>query len=367
MQLTLVISSMAAGGAERVLSLMANYWAAKGWKITLFTFDDGTTPPFYELNTEIHHISLGILGHSTKLTDAISNNFKRIQTLRAGIKDSKPDAVISFVDITNVLTLLATQGLNVPVIVSERSDPAKNYLGIFWNLLRHWTYPGASKIVVQTQSALNYFPQSFKPNINIIPNPVILEANNEYSLNNFLVKPSIIAIGRFGKEKGFDLLLNAFSMLKDSYPEWNLTILGEGALRPDLESLRDSLGLIGRVDLPGTVKNPYDLLKQADLFVLSSRFEGFPNALCEAMACGLPVISTNFSGSQEIVLHEVDGILVPTEDVAQLAVAMDSLMSDPEKRQRLAARAPQVLERFSLEKVMIMWDTILDQAVEQSQ
>lgn len=366
MRLTLVISSLFAGGAERVMSVMANYWAAKGWKITLLTFDDGKIPPFYDLDCHVHHIRLGIARESQSLLVGIWNNLKRIQVLRAAIAESNPDAVISFIDKVNVITLLAKLGLNIPVVVSERTDPKMSIAGTAWERLREWTYPGAERIVVQSKGAQDYFSPKLQARIYIIPNPVLLPEIGVSTTKGALIKPSLIAMGRFSEEKCFNLLLKAFAKLQNSHPQWTLTILGEGGLRTELEALRDQLGLSNRVHLPGRVKNIYEFLKQADIFVMSSRFEGFPNALCEAMACGLPVISTDCpSGPREIIRDGVDGILVKNQDVDALAAAMKRLMSDEAERQRLASRAKDVTDRFSLDKVMGMWENLVDQVVKE--
>src|SRR5689334_18368128 len=124
MRLTLVISSLASGGAERVMSIMANYWAERGLSVTLLTFDDGHERPFFELDPKITHVPLDLLGASENPLRGAVNNLKRVFVLRKAIRGSKPDAVISFMDKMNVLTILAAAGLPLPVIISERTDPA---------------------------------------------------------------------------------------------------------------------------------------------------------------------------------------------------------------------------------------------------
>jgi glycosyltransferase involved in cell wall biosynthesis len=239
-------------------------------------------------------------------------------------------------------------------------------IGKIWEQLRHWTYPFANRIIVQTQGARSYFLPRLQTRVEIIPNPVLRFPHNKDLLEGSLGARSLIAVGRLGREKGFDLLLQAFANLKDAYPEWTLTILGEGALRKELEALGKQLGLSNRLHFLGQVKNPYDYLQQADIFILPSRFEGFPNALCEAMACGLPVIATDCpSGPSEIVRHGIDGILVPNEDVNALTIALERLMSDDRERQRLATRASEVTERFGVEKIMGMWEKLLAELIKE--
>ena len=146
-------------------------------------------------------------------------------------------------------------------------------------------------------------------------------------------------MGRLAPQKGFDLLIDAFSRVAGRHPQWSLQILGEGPDRPALERLIDVKGLAGRVVLAGWEPDPSAVLQQGDLFVLSSRFEGFPNALLEAMACGLPSVSFNCqSGPAEIIRDQIDGILVPPEDVPGLADAIDRALTDEALRRRLAAR-----------------------------
>ncbi|NEQ64732.1 MAG: glycosyltransferase family 4 protein [Symploca sp. SIO2D2] len=362
MRLTFVIFSLDCGGAERVMSSMANYWIAKGWNVTLLTLSN--EPSFYVLHPHVNHIQLNLAKESTNLVTGLVNNIRRVQVLRKAIGDSHPEVVISFIDKVNILTLLATQGLNIPVIVSERTNPALHRIGIIWERLRQWIYPKADRIVVQTPEALDYFTPEIQTLISIIPNFVKVPGQGRCIAGNHHNYRSIIAMGSFLGVKGFDLLLQSFAGVKDHHPDWNLTILGDGPLRRELESLRDSLGLASRVTLPGRVKNPHKWLQQADLFVMSSRYEGFPNALCEAMACGLPVIATDCpSGPRAIIRDGIDGILVPTENVSELTSSMDRLMSNNQERRCLAERAPEVLERFSLEKIMTMWENLLIQVL----
>jgi len=168
-------------------------------------------------------------------------------------------------------------------------------------------------------------------------------------------------MGRLVEQKGFDILVEAFSRCATKHSDWSLVILGEGPQRTRLEAAAAELGIGDRVHLVGQVREPDTILKGADLFVLSSRYEGFPNALVEAMACELPVVSTDCSsgGPRDIIRDGVDGILVPPRDVEALASAMDRLMADQDGRQRLGKSAAEVVERFSTTRVMKVWDDLL--------
>jgi glycosyltransferase involved in cell wall biosynthesis len=197
--------------------------------------------------------------------------------------------------------------------------------------------------------------------VDIIPNPINPEFNG--STKEARRRGSghtIVAMGRLVRQKGFDLLIEAFARCAGQHPEWSLVILGEGEERSNLESLISAMGLQDRVRLAGKVPQPSHILGQADLFVLSSRFEGFPNALMEAMACKLAVISTDCpNGPRDIVRDGVDGLLIPPDDVNALAKGMDRLMANPMERQRLGAGATEVVKRFSIEKIMSMWDELV--------
>jgi glycosyltransferase involved in cell wall biosynthesis len=363
--ITLVITNLDAGGAERVISNMANYWAQKGWSATLLTFDDRSVPPFYEIDQRVNHIPLGIYQPSSNSLEAVWNNLRRIQVLRRAIRRSKPDAVISFLFVVNILVLLATRGLAVPVIISERTDPLLEPVDRAWKWLRQWTYSFASRIIVATERTKEYFLPSVQAKTTVIPNPVA-PASSEGSGPPEVVpaKPAIVAMGRLYRQKGYDILLKAFAHLQEKHPDWTLTILGEGPLRQEIERLRAGLGLVERVHLPGSVRNPHNVLRKADLFVLSSRWEGWNNSLAEAMSCGLPVIAADCrSGPREVIRHGVDGVLVPPEDVEALAAEMDRLMSDESARKLLASRAVEVVERFDVDKIMSMWEELLRSVV----
>ena len=354
---------LSGGGAERVMSRMANYWAKKGWQVTLLTFDDGNELPFYELHSTVIHRPLDIAIFSITSVQSLAKNLRQLSVLRQAIKESVPQVLISFIDKANVLTLWATLGLGLPIIVSERTTPFRCSISRAWRILRHWTYPRATCLVVQTQDALAYFFPTVQRKGHVIPNPVVLSPDSNETEFNQRAK-TVIAMGRLNAIKGFDLLLKAFASISPKCPEWSLVIWGEGSFRAELETLRNELGLQGRAFFPGQTRKPFEEMKQADLFVLSSRFEGFPNVLGEAMACGLPVVSFDCSnGPREIIRDGIDGLLVPPDDVEALAAAMAHLMNNPSIRRRLASRAPEVVERFGLEKVMRMWEAVIHVAI----
>lgn len=362
-RLSLVISSLQAGGAERVLSRMANYWAARGHDVEIVSYDRPDAPPFYPLHGDVRVRGLDLLRDSRSPVEALWSSAVRVRRVRRAIARHRPDAVISFLNHVNVVTLLATRGLGVPVIVSERTDPAHVPLKAPWPQLRPRVYRWAKYVVVQTPGARDFFTD---PRIRtaIIPNVVspapARAADDRVPEAGASRTRWITAIGRLGPEKGFDLLLAAFAKIAAAHPAWHLRIVGGGPLADALARQATDLGLEGRVRFTGRVSDVFAELAASDLFVMSSRFEGFPNALGEAMAAGLPVISFNCpSGPRALIRDGVDGVLVPPEDAAALANAMERLMIDPAARATLGARAVEVVERFSEDAVMARWEELL--------
>jgi GalNAc-alpha-(1->4)-GalNAc-alpha-(1->3)-diNAcBac-PP-undecaprenol alpha-1,4-N-acetyl-D-galactosaminyltransferase len=363
MRVTLVIYGLGSGGAERVMSILANYWASQSWEVTLILLVDPSKPAFYPLDPRIQLKSLGIAKNSTNPLAAIYHSSGRIATLRREIIASKPDAIVSFMNSVNVCSILASWNLGIPIIVSEHTYPGANDANRIWQSLMKWSYRHADLVTVLTQNAIPFYPASQGYRTIVMPNPVLTPAA-VVGIDRLLPASSLIAVGRFDRRKGFDLLLRAFHQLQAKYPEWQLTILGEGSLRAELEELRSQLQLTDRVHLPGAVTNVREYLAQADLFVMSSRVEGFPMALCEAMACGLPVLATDcLSGPRDIIEDGVNGLLVATEDVDALVAGLDSLMSDPALRQQLAQNAPKILDRFGLDRVMEMWTEAIGKSI----
>jgi glycosyltransferase involved in cell wall biosynthesis len=303
---------------------------------------------------------LGLYAESKNALRALTNNLKAILELRRAVRNSKPDVIISFMDKVNVVTLIATRGLGRPVVVYELIDPSRHDIGWAWRGLRKLTYPFADALVCLTHSALARFQGLIGRKGYAIPGLVSVPAqltrrNASSSLH------TLIAMGRLEAQKGFDLLLDAFARIADRHSDWFLQILGQGPLRSELEAQALRLNLGKRVQFAGEVADPFSFLCAADLFVFSSRFEGFGMALAEAMACGLPVVSFDCpSVPRDIVRDGVDGILVPPEDVAALAAALDRLMGDAQERHRLGARAPDVTTRFSQDRVLSLWQNLFN-------
>lgn len=362
MRLTLVISSLGGGGAERVMTAMANYWASQGREVTLITYSP--SEDFYELAAAVRRVRLNLLAPTRNLFHAGLKFVSRWWSLRRAIQASKPDVVLSFMDKTNVLTLLACAGLRLRVAVAERTNPVHYTIPRAWSRLRDGLYRYASAVVVQTESLRTWADSRCDPaRVHVIPNAL---DQARLSAMTEAVKAStdpcwegrIMAMGRMTQEKGHDLLLAACAQVLSEFPRWRLEFIGDGPLRSALQA--QQWGISDQVAFHGQLAEPFGTLKTADIFVLPSRVEGFPNVLLEAMALGRACVSFNCpSGPSELIDHEVNGLLVPSEDVAALARAIRRLISQPQLRTQLGAQARESTTRFTERAVMRQWDKVL--------
>lgn len=369
MKLALVISSLGGGGAERVMTVLANAWADGGNEVTLITLASQRGDR-YLLDPSVRRIALDVAGSSSHALRALGNNVVRIRALRRAIEVCGPDAVISFVTRTNVLTLLAATGLRVPVIVSERTFlPGERWVNGIWRMLYAPLYRRAASVVVQTRRCATAMEAVLGRPVCVIPNPLPPVPANESSSTNpspTCTAPigdghrTLLAVGRLSPEKGFDLLIEAFAQVSGRHPDWNLKILGEGMLRDALMQMIATRGAAGRISMPGFDRHVRESMRRSDLFVLSSNFEGFPNALLEAMAEGLACVSFDCeTGPRELIRHGENGWLVPAQDVPGMVVALDTLMQDDGLRERLGTRAREVRSLYSLAGIIGQWDALL--------
>ncbi|HKS04799.1 MAG TPA: glycosyltransferase family 4 protein [Gemmatimonadaceae bacterium] len=358
-----VIPDLRTGGAQRVLLTLVEEWARQGHTVFLLTLDSADHD-FFTVPPGVQRVSVGGLTPSDSALTAIRQNTRRIRGLRRAIAASRPDVVVSFIDLMNVTVLAACLGLRVRTFVSERVYPPAHHIGLPWRFLRRALYPSADGVVMQTQLGHAWataFVNAEK--VAVIPNPVS---------RGFLGAPSgsavrtkaIVAAGRLVHQKGFDLLLAAFARSRARALGWRLRILGDGVERGALTALAALLGVSDVVELGGASDSLAHEFSTASVFVLPSRGEGFPNALLEAMAMGCAVIATDCTtGPRDMVSDGVDGILVPNEDVDRLTEALNRLMGSQSDREELGRNATRVRERFAPETIANKWIALFDATV----
>ncbi len=366
MKILILIHSLSAGGAERVTSNLANSWADRGWDVTIVTIA-GREWDFYLLHPNVKRIALALDCTSSSAPAAFFNNLKRVLALRRVLLREKPNVALGMMAAANILLALATRGTGIPAIGGERIYPPMLPLGRIWEFLRRKSYPCLSAVVAQTETTSRWLRDNVDcANVVVIPNPVyypLISHEPEVSPGTGKMAGSyrhiLLAAGRLERQKQFDRLLNAFAELAPRFLDWRLAVIGEGAERPALERQTAGFGLEDRVQFPGVVGNISEWYEAADLFVMTSRFEGFPNTLLEALAHGLPAVSVDCeAGPREILRHETDGLLVPKDDPRALTSALARLMADETLRHRYAERAAEVRDRFSPAGVARQWEDL---------
>jgi GalNAc-alpha-(1->4)-GalNAc-alpha-(1->3)-diNAcBac-PP-undecaprenol alpha-1,4-N-acetyl-D-galactosaminyltransferase len=370
-RIVLVIYSLGRGGAQRILTELANHWTNAGHDVVLITFAPDP-PNIYFLNHNVERICLPIAGTSANALQAILRNILALRMLRNAFLRQRPEVVLSFMTRANVLTLFAARGLGLRTIISERTDPRKAAVPLIWRLLRRMSYALAESIVVQTEAARSTCASASAAwRCVVIPNPLSQtfesESESASDLRSNLgldgAANIVIGIGHLMPHKGFDSLIRAFANCHARHPNWHLVIVGEGKEKGRLRELSIECGVAARTHLMGATQSPRRLLQQSNLFVLSSRYEGFPNSLLEAMSCGIPVVSFACpSGPEEIIQDGIDGILVKEGDVAELSKALDGMMADEVKRAALGENAQRNVQRYSPAVVLPLWDRLLGDA-----
>jgi glycosyltransferase involved in cell wall biosynthesis len=362
LRITLLVSSLGPGGAERAAVTLARGFAERGHTTTVVTLHD-RSEDFYQLPCEIPRVTMPLGPLFSPRFYQVGRWIARARVFRRAVADTRPDIVLSFLDELNVQALLSLAGHPARKFASVQID-LRRHRPSSWRIeaLRRLLYPFADGIVVLDREQVTALERRYpRWKLHGIPNPLgpIPGTTAGGPLEWLRARHQVVGMGRLAHQKGFDLLIEAFAKVAGRHPDWNLVILGEGPLRESLERQVATAGLSGRVLLPGLERDPFAVLRRADLFAFSSRYEGQGMALVEALACGLPAVSFDCpSGPATILRSGVDGLLVPPEDVGAFAAALDRLMSDDTFRQACARRAPEAAARFSLDPIVDRWEQL---------
>lgn len=403
----MVLPTLGPGGSERVATLLLNAWRQQGRRSTLVTLLSDP-PDAYPLEPGVERVRLpdllrtrqspaaaqvglalhrslprlaartldliGVdvravvartvgprLGPERYLAVFYPDLLREIQGLRELLRKARPGVVVGFLGSANVTATLAARPLGLPVVISERNDPAIEELPAPWQHLRERTYQWATLVTANSYGALDTM-QAFVPasKLAYVPNPVVVrEAAPDPSPR----EPSILAVGRLVPQKGFDLLLRAFAEGARELAGWRVEILGDGPLRQELARLSETLGVADRVVFHGHVAAPLPHYARVSMLALPSRFEGMPNALLEAMASGLPAIVSDASpGPLEVVTDGANGLVVPAGDVTALSRAMTRLAGDAGARRTMGEAGRARSAAHGLEKTLGIWDEMLTRA-----
>lgn len=352
MKIIFLVASLGSGGAERVVSLLSNRLVERGHNIEIVCLKYNDV--YYKLNQGVN-VVLAMQQTKNRLTE--------ILWLRKYIKKGKPDVVIPFTEGVYCFTILALLGTGIPIIASERLDPAS--MSTIRKVLKRLLLPYVDWMVVQTQGIKEYFPKSIQNKTTVIFNPV----------NDDVFKPSsaitekagklnrLISVGRLYPQKNQQMMVRAFARVANLFPEWQLVIYGEGPLRAELEDLVSSLCLQDRVLLPGRTENVIEELRKSQIFCLSSYYEGMSNAMIEAICVGLPIVTTKVSGTENLINDGENGFLIENNNEVSFAEKIAELMSSSILRKRMSVNNQQFVRLFNIDNIINEWIQLINKVI----
>ena len=363
-KIMILLPANVAGGAERVLVSLANAFAEKGIKVYFLTFDSNSN--FYHLNDNVNLIRLQTdtdgWSFKKKLLLGIFLESKRFLSIRKIMKKHHPDVVLSFMFMTNIIGIMASKSLKIPFVISERNDPS--HYSIIKRLVMRFFYAKADGFICQSERMRKDSEKRYRiQNVEVIPNPLTKNQIGRYFKNK---NKYIISVGRLIPQKNHELLIKAFAFIADLFPEYNLYIYGDGPLRGKLEELVSTENMSRRIFLPGIESNVMVKHSDASLFVMSSNFEGYPNALAEAMASGIPVICTDFdSGSaRDLINNKKNGLLIPCNDFNFLVRALKYALTHEDKMREMSLEALSLYDNTNIDTVSNTWLEYFERIVE---
>jgi glycosyltransferase involved in cell wall biosynthesis len=346
----------AKGGAERAIIGLANYFKNIGYDIAFLVERGHLEQAAYPLNEDIAYY----IANERESSNPIIRRLQKFKSIRRIVySDIKPDVIVSFLAISNIRMLIAMRGCNIPIIVCERNNPKTDPEQKIKRIIRDALYKKAIKIIVQTEDAKSYFSWKLQNKTSVIPN--YLDSTSMPDRFNGARQKVIVTAGRLTSQKNHSLLIDAFAKTGLANRGYKLVIYGNGELRETLNNKIENLGLANAIELHVAISDLHQRINNAACFVLSSDYEGMPNALMEAMGLGLPCVSTDCpcGGPRFLITNNVNGTLVPINNCEALTKAINRMVEDKSFSELCSKNAYEIRNSLSIDKVFHLWEKVL--------
>lgn len=346
-KIAIISHGASGGGSERVATILANYLSKK-YEVYFYAIHSPGRE--YYLDEKIKYEYCDVSGKY-----GFERMIKRSFKLRKYIKKNGMDIVISFIYLEGTSLLLNNK---VKKIYTLRNDPNSFYNSGLPKILRDLVYRNADAVVFQTPDAKSYFGDKVQSHGMIIPNPI---KENLPLWNRTEHNKEILAVGRLSPQKNFPMLINAFAEFSKFYPEYQLTICGEGQLKDDLVRLATKLGVVDKINLPGFTSNVHERMTKAEIYVSTSDYEGISNSMLEALAIGIPTICTDcpVGGARMFIKNDSNGYLVGVGDVIALTECLKRLAESNEKQIEFYSKSIEIRQELDVNKICGMWEALI--------
>lgn len=351
------IGSLARGGAERVVVNLSQYLQKEGYEVVIVTKEQEKEE--YEVPKGVRRILGDICGD--EITHSRIKNFvKRVKKLKKIWQQEKPDLLISFIKKNNLMAILSSRGLKLPVLVAVRSAAFREYPGIYRYIARI-LFQRADGVIVQTPEQANYFGKKISRKAKILPNSIHPDFMG--AVYEGRRRDEIVTAGRIDDNKNQGMLVEAFARIADKFSDVKVVIYGEGSAKELVAKHIQQKGLEDRVILAGHQTDIKTKIQGARVYVLTSRVEGMPNAMIEAMALGLVPVSTDFGGGgvKQLIRDGENGFIIPVDDVSALAERLERILLDTALEEKLRNQAIESCQRFAPDIVNKQWKDYFEQ------